>query len=122
MMRVLHKSWGVKTELFKNDLCEVSILDLDANQRCSWHYHQYKWNQFYVIFGCIEIATEDGVSKVDKGHVFTTNPMQKHEFRTPYGKALVQEVMYVRYDCEDIIRESRGGPIPKCSPFGLGEK
>lgn len=111
MMRVLHKSWGVKTELFKNDLCEVSILALDKGQRCSWHRHRSKWNQFYVLSGSITIKTEDGETRIGPGQVFTTNPLQWHEFRTPDGKALIQEIMYVRYECEDIERLIKGGPI-----------
>jgi len=111
MMRVLHKSWGVKTELFKNDLCEVSVLKLNSGQRCSWHRHRAKWNQFFVLEGMIEIVTEEGSSIIRDGQVFTTNPLQWHEFRTPDGPALVQEIMYVRYEAEDIERESKGGPI-----------
>jgi quercetin dioxygenase-like cupin family protein len=111
MMRVLHKSWGVKTELFKNDLCEVSVLQLNAGQRCSWHRHRSKWNQFYVIEGSLTIKTEDGETKVNQGQVFTTNPLQWHEFQTPDSQALVQEIMYVKYECEDIERRIKGGSL-----------
>lgn len=111
MMRVLHKSWGVKTELFKNDLCEVSILQLEAGQRCSWHRHRSKWNQFYVISGELVVKTEDGTTRIGTGKVFTTNPMQWHEFQTPGGPAVVQEVMYVRYEAEDIERTVKGGKL-----------
>ncbi len=105
------KNWGIKTVLFINDLCEVSILELEAMKRCSWHSHRAKWNQFYVIVGSIQILTEDGDCRVDKGQIFTINPTQWHEFRTPYGKAVVQEIMYVRYEPEDINRKIIGGDI-----------
>jgi quercetin dioxygenase-like cupin family protein len=111
MMRVMHKSWGLKTELFKNDLCEVSVLQLNANQRCSWHRHRSKWNQFYVLEGSVTLKTEDGYTRVDKGQVFTTNPMQWHEFQTTDGPALIQEIMYVKYECEDIERLVQGGNL-----------
>lgn len=106
-----HKSWGEKITVFKNDLCEVSILHLNGGQRCSWHRHRAKWNQFYVISGTIDIKTEIGYARVDTGQVFTTNPLQWHEFRTPYGNAIVQEIMYVFYESEDIEREEVGGSI-----------
>jgi mannose-6-phosphate isomerase-like protein (cupin superfamily) len=123
MMQVMSKSWGIKTELFKNDLCEVSILNLNEGQRCSWHRHRSKWNQFYVLEGSIEVVTEDGSSKVLRGQIFTTNPLQWHEFRTPYGPALVQEIMYVKYESEDIDRETQGGPLKSSNNgMGLGEK
>lgn len=105
------KNWGIKNNLFRNDLCEVSILELDAGQRCSWHRHRAKWNQFYVIEGSIEVSTEDGDCRVDKGQIFTTNPVQWHEFRTPFGPAIVQEIMYVKYESEDIERQTMGGQL-----------
>jgi len=111
-MRVEAKSWGIKTSLFRNDLCEVSILRLNENQRCSWHRHKAKWNQFFVISGALEILTEDGSYRVDSGMIFTTNPEQLHEFRTPYGPATIQEIMYVRYEPGDIERLTKGGNIP----------
>jgi len=105
------KSWGEKVELFRNDLCEVSVLYLQPGQRCSWHSHKAKWNQFFVIDGQIEIRTEEGSALVTKHQSFTTNPGQWHEFRTPNGPAVVQEIMYVKYDPEDIDRANVGGPI-----------
>lgn len=105
------KSWGEKVNLFQNNLCEVSILYLNEGQRCSWHRHRSKWNQFFVIDGSIEVKTEDGVAKVEKGQSFTTRPQQWHEFRTPDGPAVIQEIMYVQYEAEDIERETVGGAI-----------
>lgn len=118
MMRREYKSWGVKTTLFRNDLCEVSLLDLNGGQRCSWHRHQAKWNQFYVVSGSLQIVTEEGTATVATGQIFTTNPTQWHEFRTPDGPALVQEIMYVRYDSEDIERKTKGGSIESANSGG----
>jgi len=111
MMRCEHKSWGLKTTLFRNDLCEVSVLELREGERCSWHRHRAKWNQFYVIRGRMEVLTQEGRQVVDRGQIFTTNPGQWHEFQTPYGPVTVQEIMYVRYDPEDIERQTAGGKI-----------
>ncbi len=105
------KSWGEKINLFQNDLCEVSILYLNGGQRCSWHRHWAKWNQFFVIDGAIDVWTNDGHTKVMKGQSFTTQPRQWHEFRTPYGAAVIQEIMYVQYEAEDIERKTMGGPL-----------
>lgn len=120
MMSISHKSWGTKISLFANDLCEVSILRLNENQRCSWHRHRAKWNQFFVISGELQIKTTEGVANVKAGGLFTTNPQQWHEFRTPFGPAVIQEIMYVRYEAEDIERLQVGGPIEL--ELGLGPK
>ncbi len=106
-----HKSWGEKWNLFQNDLCEVSILYLDPMQRCSWHKHQAKSNQFFVIKGDLYIKTESGVAAVGENQIFTTNPGEWHEFQTGMERAIVQEIMYVKYDSNDIQRETLGGPL-----------
>jgi len=105
------KTWGEKLLLFKNDLCEVSLLYLVPQRRCSWHDHNTKYNLFFVIDGMINIKTEDGIAKVEKGQIFTTRPGEKHEFQTEDKNATVIEVMYVQYDPEDINREEVGGPL-----------
>jgi mannose-6-phosphate isomerase-like protein (cupin superfamily) len=106
-----HKSWGEKWNLFQNDLCEVSILYLQPNQRCSWHTHKAKFNQFFVIEGVLYVKTESGVAIVETNQIFTTRPGEMHEFQTGSEPATIQEIMYVKYDAEDIQRETIGGPL-----------
>ncbi len=110
-MERTRKSWGIKNNLFQNDLCEVSILELEPNQRCSWHSHRAKSNQFYVISGTLFVKTVDGTTKVAPGQTFTTHPGEMHEFQTKFQPAVIQEVMYVCYDAEDIDREKLGGRL-----------
>jgi len=110
-MERTYKTWGEKWNVFQNDLCEVSILYLKPHQRCSWHKHQTKFNQFFVIEGEIYIKTEWGKSYIEKGQVFTTRPLEYHEFQTADKPAVIQEIMYVKYDPEDIDRQTLGGPI-----------
>ena len=110
-MERTHKTWGQKWNVFQNDLCEVSILYLQPNQRCSWHTHKTKFNLFFVIDGQINIKHEWGVAHISKGQIFTTRPEEWHEFQTMDVPAVVMEVMYVQYDPEDIQRERLGGPL-----------
>ena len=105
------KTWGTKTNTFQNDLCEISILDLKPNQRCSYHRHATKFNEFYVIRGELFIKTEWGTERVGEGQVFTTRPGEWHEFQTHKTPCLVQEAMFVRYSAEDIERKTLGGPL-----------
>ena len=110
-MERTYKTWGEKWNIFQNDLCEVSILYLKPMQRCSWHRHQTKSNQFFVIEGNIEIKTEWGTAKLTKGQIFTTRPGDWHEFRTTSQPAILQETMFVKYDPEDNARQNMGGPL-----------
>jgi len=110
-MERTHGSWGEKLNIFCNDLCEVSILDLVPNQRCSWHKHNAKYNLFYVLEGELFIKTDKGISRLREGESFTTRPLEWHEFQTASIPTKIMEIMYVRYDPEDIQRETLGGSI-----------
>ena len=110
-MERTYKTWGEKWTLFQNDLSEVSLLYLKANQRCSWHTHDQKYNQFFVIEGQITIKTEWGNAVVEKGQIFTTRPGEWHEFQTNNEDSIVQEIMYVQYSPEDIKRDKLGGSL-----------
>jgi mannose-6-phosphate isomerase-like protein (cupin superfamily) len=105
------KTWGEKWNIFQNDLCEVSVLYLESNQRCSWHTHSSKFNTFFVVEGKVFIKVEDGIAKVAKGQIFTTYPGEMHEFQTHRENAKIIEIMWVKYDSEDIHREDIGGPL-----------
>jgi quercetin dioxygenase-like cupin family protein len=105
------KTWGEKIIIFQNDQCEMSVLELLPRQRCSWHRHNSKYNKFYVLEGELFIKTDWGIATLRPGQVFTTRPLEWHEFQTAKESCKVIEVMYTKYDPEDIERETLGGPI-----------
>ena len=94
-----------------NDTAEVSVLELQPNRRCSWHRHQAKFNLFFVLSGTLYIKTPEGLAEVKEKQIFTTRPGEWHEFQTHDEPATIIEVMYVKYDSEDIERETIGGPL-----------
>lgn len=110
-MERTRKSWGEKNNFFQNDTCEVSVLYLEPNQRCSWHRHEAKYNLFYVLDGKLVLKLEDGETEVLPGQIFTTIPGEFHEFQTRELDTICIEVMYVKYDAHDIIRTIVGGSI-----------
>lgn len=116
-MEITRKTWGLKYNIFQNDLCETSILYLEPNRTCSFHTHQTKWNQFFVIEGELGIETEwktdketeRGITTINKHEIFTTAPNEPHRFLTFNKPAIIQEIMYVKYDPNDIQRRTIGG-------------
>jgi len=90
-------------------------LYLDANKRCSWHYHCHLWNQFFVISGKLEVKTDIGPERqrnyttITEGQSFVVPPGITHEFRTKDEKTIVEEIAYVELDSSDIFRKSLGG-------------
>jgi mannose-6-phosphate isomerase-like protein (cupin superfamily) len=84
-----------------------SFLKVTAGHRCSWHSHKSKANLFVVIHGDVGIVTEHGETRLTEGHCFTVMPDLKHEFRAYMDSEMI-EIMFVKYDENDIDREKLG--------------
>ena len=110
-----HGTWGTRTVTYQDDYHIVTILQLDPNQRCSWHGHTSSYNQFYCITGVVGIKTQCGPGdqtrtiKLHPGQIFTVPPRVIHEFITWDQWAIVEEIAYVKYDPNDIDRLELGG-------------
>jgi len=104
------KIWGERWLVRQDSTHATAILFLKKGTRCSYHYHQAKYNLFVVLEGKIGIRTQYGEVVLTRGQEFTTAPGEewKHEFRV-YEKAVVLEEMFVQYNSEDIIRFGVGG-------------
>lgn len=106
------KVWGTKQVLWENSMCEIDILSLKKDTRCSWHKHQQKYNLFYLVNGSVGIRTEEGESILSSGELIEVQPGMFHEFRV-YEDSMMIEIMYVNYDESDIERANEGGKLGK---------
>ena len=109
----IHKTWGQRHRIYENDICEVCYLDLDSDQRCSYHFHNSKANLFFVITGELTVKSEFGDVVLGPNEIFTVFPDDKHEFQTGKAPTRVIEVAYVKLDPNDIYRDNLGGSINK---------
>jgi len=101
------KIWGTNDEIYNNDLCSVNVLKIKKGGTCSLHTHKAKHNVFHVISGQLKIKTDKGDSVLSPGHSFTVFAGTKHQFQAS-EETICIEVMFVRYDENDIQRESVG--------------
>ena len=114
-----HGTWGKRVVTRQTETSITTILYLDPNKRCSWHYHNHAYNQFYVISGILEIKTDIGpgtqrnYTTIYEGQSFTVPPKVTHEFRTKNLPTVIEEIAYVEYDKTDIFRELIGGDMVK---------
>lgn len=112
MTETTHGTWGNRTRTFKWSGGIVTVLHLEPNKRCSWHYHNEAYNQFYVISGELGVKTDKGYTTVLKeGQSFTVEPRVYHEFQTYSKPTIIEEIAYVKYDIKDISREQLGGDL-----------
>ena len=110
-METTHGTWGNRRRIYQNDSCLVTLLELEPNRRCSWHYHKTFFNMFYVVSGCMGVKTDKGYrTKLHRGHSFVVEPGVTHEFQTYIEPATVIEIAYVQFNEHDIHRENLGGP------------
>lgn len=56
-MDKIKKVWGETSELFNINNVSINRLNVAKNRKCSRHYHQYKYNMFYVESGTIIVHT-----------------------------------------------------------------
>jgi len=101
------KIWGKNTEIYHNESISVNFLNLVKGGTCSLHIHKFKGNIFYVIKGELKIHTETGTHTLLPGQSMFIPPLMKHQFEAT-EESFVIEVMMVRYEHSDIIRETFG--------------
>jgi mannose-6-phosphate isomerase-like protein (cupin superfamily) len=114
---IQHGTWGERIRTYRTDNALVTILYLKPHKRCSWHYHNTQYNQFFVITGALGIKTDIGpnnqrnLTVIKEKQAFTVKPGITHEFQTYDEPTIIEEVAYLKYDESDIHRKQLGGDL-----------
>lgn len=108
-METKHKDWGTQYSLIKDSNYEVCWLDVNKDSHSSWHRHQHQYNLIGMIEGRLELKFEDTNKVLRNQQWFIIPPGMWHKFITDdeYSAKCV-EVMYVKYDTNDIERKENG--------------
>lgn len=105
------KIWGKKERLVETASTVVDLLTLESDSFCSWHYHDFKYNMFFVLEGIVEIKMEDRSETLGVYDSFVVEPKIKHQF-IARSDARILEIMFTKPVLEqDIIRLMQGGKI-----------
>ena len=103
------KIWGKKERLIETASTVVDLLTLESDSFCSWHYHDFKYNMFFVLEGIVEIRMEKESKILDAHSFFVVEPKIKHQF-IARSDAKMLEIMFTKPVLEqDIIRFVQGG-------------
>ena len=107
-----HGTWGNRLRTFQWSGGIVTLLWLRPNQRCSYHVHKTAYNKFTVIEGKLGVKTDKGyITVVLPKQSFVVEPGVYHEFQTYEKRCIMEEIAYVRYDENDIVRKTLGGEL-----------
>lgn len=106
-----NKIWGSKIRLIETSTVVVDLLTLEENSFCSWHYHDFKYNMFFVLEGTIDIKLENRIETLNMHDYYIVEPKMRHQFIARTNSKML-EIMYTKPVLEqDIIREIQGGKI-----------
>lgn len=107
LMNIIDKIWGNTSELLCINNVSINRLNIIANSKCSRHYHQFKYNMFYIEQGTIIVHTWENNNQTSitltPGKTLTISPNVEHQFES-ITDCIVYEIYYTNLDNNDIIR------------------
>lgn len=102
------KIWGYTSEIFSNDNVSIHRIKILNGHVCSKHYHQYKYNIFFVESGNIIVYRWENNFKIgtslSEGQSINIEPNIYHQFEA-LEDSIVYEIYYTKTNNEDIIRD-----------------
>ena len=107
------KIWGSTCEIFSKNNVSIHRIEVNANSCCSKHYHDYKYNIFYVESGKIKIQEwKNDYNLLDEtiltaGEFCCVEPKVSHRF-IGLEHSVVYEIYYTELSHNDIVREDIG--------------
>lgn len=108
-MNKIGKNWGFSSNIFMNDFVQIDRIEILKGQSCSKHYHEYKYNLFFVEKGSIIVYRWENnfkiPTKLDPNNSTTIAPTIYHQFEA-LEDSIVYEIYYIKLDNNDIIREN----------------
>lgn len=110
------KIWGITQDIWKSTNVEIHRIDITQDGYCSKHFHEYKFNMFFIEQGSLRIDVWDDPSDKDKfisttikqGESFIVEPKLFHKFNA-LEPTVAYEIYWTSLIGEDIIRETMGG-------------
>jgi len=107
------KIWGETVSIFSHNNTSIHRIQIIKGSSCSKHYHQHKYNRFFIESGklMIEIWQKD-YDLVDKtileaGESLDVHPGLFHRFLA-LENTIAYEIYYLTIEENDIIRETCG--------------
>jgi quercetin dioxygenase-like cupin family protein len=107
------KVWGITQQLFNKNNVAIHRITINKGSSCSEHYHDYKYNMFYIEKGKLLIkhwqTDYDLVDEtiLEDGESSTIPPKHFHQF-IALEDTIAYEIYYVELSDNDINRKTCG--------------
>lgn len=107
------KVWGCTSEIFNKNNVSINRLNIKKGSCCSKHFHQYKYNTFFVESGKILIQEwKNEYELIDEtilsnGEICAVPPNTYHRF-VGLENSIIYEIYHTELSSADIIREDTG--------------
>lgn len=106
------KVWGTTECIHKNSIFEVHRICAKAGGYCSEHYHDMKYNMFWIESGEMKISRFNGdlvdVTVIKDGMSTIVPPNIWHMFEA-VKDTIAYEIYWVELPVLDIVRRTTGG-------------
>jgi len=107
------KVWGFTQEIFNKHNVSINRISINKNGTCSRHYHNFKYNIFFVESG--KILVQEWKKEYDlidettlgPGEMCSVPPKNYHKF-IALEDSIVYEIYYTELYNDDIIRYDVG--------------
>ena len=114
------KVWGSTQSIFRSDDTEVNFINARAGWQCSEHFHNRKYNRFYVISGRLRITIfgeqSNDVTELGPGMCTDVPSGVYHKFEAVEDSLAIEIYWVGGLDPDDIVRRTIGGQTRNSSP------
>lgn len=105
------KVWGTTELIEKNNSMEFHRLEYQADCVCSEHYHETKWNGFFVESGAMKVRVwrDNSIDETTllAGEYMKVPPRVWHQFEG-IEDGVAFEIYWAEFDGDDIVRRTQG--------------
>jgi quercetin dioxygenase-like cupin family protein len=110
-MNKKQKLWGYIYDIFCKNNVSIQRIEISKDSQCSQHYHEFKYNIFYVESGKIKVQQWKDDQQDPSETVLSQNesciikPRTLHRF-VAIEQSVVYEIYYVELTEDDIVRKT----------------
>ena len=110
------KIWGTTQDIWKNNNVEIHRIEIVSGGYCSKHYHDYKFNMFFIENGKLKVDVWESENNEMNSTIISSKestivePKLYHKFEA-LEPTIAYEIYWVQLLGDDIIRSNFGGKL-----------